>query len=60
MRVVTLDAKRLPKSAGIGGRGKVTRVVFVPVCFGGRSCVIEFLVLGQDIPPWLPIGLCEK
>ena len=37
----------------------MTRVVLVPVCFGGR-CGVEFVVLSQDLPPLLPKGILEK
>ena len=50
MQVATLDAKRLPMSAGVGGCGKVTKMVLVFVCSGDKSGIIEFVVLEQDIP----------
>ena len=59
MRAARLNLKHLPKSAGIGGCGKVVRVVLVPVSVRGADEKV-FVVLGQDIPPLLPTGLLEK
>ena len=35
-------------------------MVLVPVCFGGNSGIIEFVVLEEDIPPLLPVGFLER
>eukprot|EP00929_Paragymnodinium_shiwhaense_P051479 TRINITY_DN25898_c0_g1_i6.p1 TRINITY_DN25898_c0_g1~~TRINITY_DN25898_c0_g1_i6.p1 ORF type:complete len:645 (+),score=91.04 TRINITY_DN25898_c0_g1_i6:1624-3558(+) len=49
----------LPKSFGIGGKGTVLKLVLVPIGIQGKHGVVEFVILEQDVPPLLPVGLLE-
>ena len=42
---------------GIGGQAKVDKVVLVPIAPGGIPGVVKFVVLENNVPPLLSVGL---
>ncbi|CAE7403523.1 unnamed protein product, partial [Symbiodinium necroappetens] len=58
-----LQAVEIPTTAraptGIGGAAKVAHTMLVPISPGGVPGVIQFLVIEQNIPPLLSVGLLE-
>ena len=45
--------------AGIGGTARVTKAVLVPISPGGIPAVVNFVVIEENVPPLLSVGLLE-
>ena len=45
--------------AGIGGSAKVVRTMLVPISPGGTPGVVQFVVIENNVPPLLSVGLLE-
>ena len=58
-----LKTVEIPTSAavpsGIGGQAKVVKTVLVPISPGGAPGVVSFLVIENNVPPLLSVGLLE-
>ena len=44
---------------GIGGAATVKKAVLVPISFGGVPGTVHFVVIGENVPPLLSVGLLE-
>ena len=56
LRVVQVPA---PKSAPTGGAARVAKAVLAPISPGGVPGVVQFVVIEDNIPPLLSVGLLE-
>ncbi|OLP76476.1 hypothetical protein AK812_SmicGene43580 [Symbiodinium microadriaticum] len=58
-----LQALEVPTTStapsGIGGSAKVSKTVLVPISPGGIPGVVQFVVIENNVPPLLSVGLLE-
>ena len=58
LKPVTLDEKP-PSASGIGGNASPMFTALVPVFLGGHPGLVKMVVLADDVPQLLSIGLLE-